>query len=164
MGEIRVRLGQGPEAEAACRRASSLVEPLAEGTEDASKYREELAAAQSNLGSIYHRAERTAEAEAAYRRATEILGPLAEEGSRLHSQHLLCITLGGLAKLSNQTGRPAEAEAAWGRAAPIPESLILKHPAGDKYRLCLAQHRIGVGYFHENDGQPGRSEAEAACR
>jgi serine/threonine-protein kinase len=163
VGNIRTRLGQHGEAEAAYRRALELYAGLAADFPAVPEYRLELAIAHNNLGNLLKDTGRLREAEAAYHDALVIYKPLADEFPAVPRYRLeLANTHNNLGYLLAVTGRLKEAEAAYHDALALFQPLADEFPAVPRYRQNLATSHNSLGLLLGDTGRP--QEAEAAHR
>jgi serine/threonine protein kinase/Tfp pilus assembly protein PilF len=161
VGNIRARLGQHAEAEAAYVRARELYAHLAAEFPAVPQYRRDLAGTHDNLGRLLQDTGRMKEAAAAHREALEIRKALAAEFPDVpqHRQDL-AMTHNNLGALLYNTGRPPEAEAALREALAIQKALAADYPGVPRYRQDVALTHNNLGWLLYNTGRP--KEAEAA--
>jgi serine/threonine-protein kinase len=163
VGNIRYRLGQHAEAEAAYRRALELHAGLAGDFPTAPPYRQELAQTHLKLGNMLMQTGRPREAEATYREAQAVQRSLAADFPDVPQyRHELAITHNNLGNLWQEVGRSKEAEAAYREAQAVQKSLAADFPAVPQYRRELAITHNNLGTLLARTGRP--QEAEAAHR
>jgi serine/threonine-protein kinase len=160
-GNIRRRLGQNAEAEAAYRRAQELYAALANDFPAVALYRLELAVTQANLGVLLKDTGRAPQAEAAYRDALAVLKALAADFPAVPGYRLeLARTHKHLGWLLAITGRAQEAEAGYQDALAVCQRLTADFPAEAGYRQELAASYQILAMLLGETGRP--KEAEAA--
>jgi tetratricopeptide (TPR) repeat protein len=166
IGQIRRRLGQRDEAEAAFRQSQSLYAQLIVEHPNEPGYRHGLAQTHQAIGGLLALpGSWSAEAEAAYEHAQKILEKLVEEFpavpeylSDLGACHL---ALGHLLKVTERRG---EAEKAYKRALEVFEKLADEsHAPEDRYALSLGHNSLGglLGEWGRPDGEKHFREAAA---
>jgi serine/threonine protein kinase/Tfp pilus assembly protein PilF len=163
VGDIRQRLGQHGEAEAAYRQAVELYARLAADFPAAPEYRHGLAATHNNLGLLLMDTGRPQEAESAFRDALELREALAADFPAV-PQHRLeqAKSYNNLGLLLKDSGRPQAAEAAYRAALDLQKALAADFPNVPNYRMDLARTRLNLGLLLMDTGRP--KEAEAAHR
>jgi serine/threonine-protein kinase len=163
VGNIRARLGEHGEAEAALRRALELYDRLGADFPAVPRYRQDLAGTHSNLGNLLADTGRQQEAEAAYRDALVVQkGLVAEFPALPEYRQELARTHNNLGALLWGTGRLKEAEAAYRDAGDLFRRLAADLPAVPRYRRELALTHNNLGVLLKDTGRP--KEAEAAYR
>jgi tetratricopeptide (TPR) repeat protein len=163
VANIRRRLGQHQEAEAAYRRAGELYARLAADFPAVPQYRHDLAATHNNLGIQLKDTGRHTEAEGAFRDALVIQTALADDFPDVpRYRKQLANAHNNLGALLAETGRAQEAEAAWRDARDLRKGLAADFPAVPEYRQDLAQTHGNLGIVLQGTGRP--KEAEAAYR
>jgi serine/threonine-protein kinase len=163
VGNIRVRLGQLPEAEAAFRRAGELYRSLASDFPAGPQYRQQGALAHNNLGILLKDTGHLKEAEAAYREALDIQQRLAADFPVVPEYRRdLAGTHNNLGILLNDTGRMQEAEAAYRDSLAIKKQLAADFPDVPQHRRNLALSYDNLGILLLETGRP--KDAEAAYR
>jgi tetratricopeptide (TPR) repeat protein/predicted Ser/Thr protein kinase len=163
VGNIRERLGQHAEAEAAYRRAQQVSTSLAADFPAVAGYRLDVARSHANLAKLLQTTGRLKEAEAAYHDALEICKPLATDFPEVPQYRQDLASSGtNLALLLANTSRPKEAEAAYRNALEIRKQLVRDFPAVPQYRQDLGRSHLNLGILLKATGRP--KEAEAAFR
>jgi serine/threonine-protein kinase len=163
VGNIRYRLGQHKEAEAAYRRAQDLYANLAADFPTAPEYRQVLARSHNNLGALLSRTGRPQEAEAAYRDALALREQLAADFPAVAGyREELAQSLNSVGNLLADTGRPQQAEAAYRDALAVQRQLATEFPTLPQYRQGLAMSYNNLGELLRSRGRP--QQAEAAYR
>jgi serine/threonine-protein kinase len=161
VGQIREKLGQHAEAEAAYRRALELWAHLAEDFPAEPQYRQQLARSYSNLGNLLQNKGRAQEAEAAYHDALQLQKGLAADFPNVPQYRFeLARSHNNLAILLKDTGHPKPAEAAYRDALQLQKRLTDDLPNLPQYRLELAMSHNNLGNLLSDTGRP--KEAEAA--
>jgi tetratricopeptide (TPR) repeat protein len=151
IGNIRLRLGQTAEAEAAYDRGRDLYERLAADFPGVPGYRLELARCHNNLGITLAATGREKEAEGAYRAALAIFQRLAADFPAVPEyRQSLAISHDSLGKLLRTTGREKEAERAYRDALVLRKELVADFPTLPDYRRELAVAHDSLGnLLHE---------------
>jgi tetratricopeptide (TPR) repeat protein len=162
VGNIRSRLAQHPEAEAAYRRAGELFAKLAADFPAVPAYRQNLAGSLTNLGIPLAAMGRRQEAEVVYREALALQQQLAAEfPTEPAYRQELATSHNNLGNLLRVTRRAKDAEAAWRDALAIRKQLVADFPAVPQYRLDLAVSHLNLGAWLKQAADR-RREAETA--
>ncbi len=137
-GDIRRLLGQYKEAEQAFNSAIALFEPLTKDAPAVPLYRQDLAAAYANLGSLLKETDRQADAAKAYQEArtwqqqlVEQSDPETNEGKVYRQQ--LAATSHSLAQVQQVQGHPDEALVLLRQALDLQEELCQEHPTPEPF-------------------------------
>ena len=137
-GDIRRLLGQYKEAEQAFNSAIALFEPLTKSAPAVPLYRQDLAAAYVNLGSLLKEMDRQADAAKAYqdastwqRQLVEQSDPETNEGKVYRQQ--LAATSHNLAQVQQVQGHPDDALVLLRQALDLQEELCQEHPTPAPY-------------------------------
>jgi tetratricopeptide (TPR) repeat protein len=121
-------------------------------------YRRDLAAANSDLGTVLRRLEKYAEAEAAYRQAIALREKLvAEAGARPRHHQELARSYDNLGIVLAELRKPEEAETAFRQALSHQAKLADSSPEAAEYRLELATTRFHLGNLFRLQGRPDQA-------
>jgi eukaryotic-like serine/threonine-protein kinase len=145
VGAIQQKLGRTGDAEAAYRRAMTILEKPKAGSPSAPQYRRELAMSQANLGRLLWETGRPQEAEVGYRQAITLLEKLDNSSTEPECQRELALTHNHLAILLEGIDRPVEAEPHHRRAIALLEELTADAPSLPEYRNQLAASLESTG-------------------
>jgi tetratricopeptide (TPR) repeat protein len=163
VGEVRYRLGEQEQAEAAFREGLGLYASLAADFPDRTEYRQGLAAGQSHLGTLLFATGRHEDAQAAYTRALELYQQLAvEEPTDVQIRRGLASTHNQLAGLLQATGHLKEAEKAYAAGLGEQRRLAADFPLRPEVRHELGRSHDNLGALLHNTGR--LKEAEEAYR
>jgi serine/threonine protein kinase/Flp pilus assembly protein TadD len=163
VGQIRLRLGQAKDAEAAYRRSQELYAQLAADSPNRPNYRQALVKSHNGLGSLLNYTGRPKEAEKAYRTALALSQELAANFStRPEYSRDLAMTQTNLGSLLKDTDRFKEAKAAYDAALALYHQLAAKFPKRPDYRWELAIAHNNLGLLLADTGR--FLDAEAAYR
>jgi eukaryotic-like serine/threonine-protein kinase len=163
VGNIRSKLGQMADAEAAYRRAVEVFAPLTADSPSVPQYRQSLAETHDNLGALLQFTGRPKEAETDYRDALALEKQLAADFPTVPDyRRNLAAFQGNLGLLLRSTGRLKDAEIAYRDALAIGKQLAADFPTVPKYRLDLAYTHASLGDLLRAMARP--KEAEAVCR
>jgi serine/threonine protein kinase/tetratricopeptide (TPR) repeat protein len=146
VGEIRERLGEWKDAEAAWERSRQLYAELVADFPDVPMYRQDLARVHQSLGNLYGFTGRMPEAEGALRQARTIYRSLAAAFPDLPAyQQDLTRNLISLGVLFKNLDRLGEAEEVYGQARDISKQLADLFPSERRYQDELAQTHLNLG-------------------
>jgi serine/threonine protein kinase len=162
VGDIRIRLGDMREAEAACGRSVTLYERLAAAAPSVPAYRQALAKSCNSLGFVLRVTGRPAEAEAAYRRALALRDELLTAAPGPGARGELAETLHDYGLLLSGTGRRAEAEPMNRRGLDLLRDSAAGQSDRPADRHRLAQFSINLGDILYHTGR--KPEAEPCYR
>jgi tetratricopeptide (TPR) repeat protein len=160
VGNIRDKLGQYAEAEAALRRAQEHWARLVADWPGVPAHLDGLAGSRDMLGNVLMKMGRPKLAEAAYRDALEIQKRLAADFPAVPQfRQDLAMSHNNLGVVLRETGRPKDVEAAHRDALEIQKRLAADFPAVPQYRRELAQSHINLGVLLRDTGRPKLAEA-----
>jgi serine/threonine-protein kinase len=163
VGDIRERLGEHADAEAAYRQGLALQQRVAAEHLEEPEDRALLALSHTRLGALLTGLGRRADAEAAYRQALPILQRLVEEYPRRPVyQQALAVCQNKRGALLRDLGQRLEAEAAFRQAVKVLERLAREDPTHAGYRVVLAQSHNHLGSLLRSWNRS--DEAEQAIR
>ena len=163
VGNIRSKLGQMADAEAAYRRAFQVFALLAADFPAEPSYRQDLARTHQNLGRLLQTTGRAKEAEASLRDALAIQKQLAADFPTVPGyRENLARFKNSLGLIMAHTDRPNEAEAAYRDAQALNKQLVAEFPTVPGYRQQLAGNHNNLGLLLKTMGRP--KEAEGAYR
>ena len=163
VGNIRHKLGQMADAEAAYRHAVEVFALLAADFPNVPEYRQEFAKTHGSLGNLLQTTGRPKEAEAAYREALTIQKQLAADFPAVPPyRQNLANTHGNLGTVLHRTGRPKEAEVAYRDALALQKQLAADFRTVPAYQKDLAINHLNLGVMLESTGR--LKEAEVANR
>jgi serine/threonine protein kinase len=144
VGNIRQKLGQAAEAEAAYLRADNAYDRLVADFPAVPQYRQELASCRNNLDVLFIDTGRVSEAERSYRSALMLDQQLADEFPTVPAyRKQVAGCHNNLGVLFRKTGRAHEAEDAYQCALALQQRLADEFPA-------VTEHRQDVGKSHYN--------------
>jgi tetratricopeptide (TPR) repeat protein len=155
-GDIRAKLGQSSDAEAAYARAVELYQRLSDELPLESAYRLALAKAHCARGGTLRQVARLKDAESAYQQALALHEQLVSEAStQWEYRYELAGTLLAYAELLRQSGRASEAVKLYRRGLDVVQRQPQRTPAA-LYRLGQLHVRLGsLLYYlgHDADGE-----------
>jgi tetratricopeptide (TPR) repeat protein len=159
VGQIRARLGQHREAEAAYRRALELGGRLAADFPAVPLYRQKLASAHKYLGVLLAGTGREKEAEQAYRDALAMQRPLTEDFPAVPQYRLELASIhNNLGNLLEDASREKEADLAYRDALALYQPLADEYPTVAVYRQEMAATYSNLGILLANTSRPKQSE------
>jgi tetratricopeptide (TPR) repeat protein len=146
VGNIRYRLGQHREAEAAYRRSQEVYAPLVADFPSSAEYRRELAQSHNNLAVLLLETGRIKEAKQGFDDALQMRAKLAAEFPA-DSRHNwdLAQSHNNLGILRQVLNKPAEGVAAFHDAVTLQKQLVIDNPAASQYRQDLARSYNNLG-------------------
>jgi tetratricopeptide (TPR) repeat protein/tRNA A-37 threonylcarbamoyl transferase component Bud32 len=160
VGDIEQLLGHHTEAEKAHHQSIETLAHLVEDFPGGADYAWDLAASHQHLGRLYNSAGQLQQAETAFRQALEIAEKQVRENpeDRQH-QPDLATSYGLLGRLCCNRGwvKPAEAEAALGKAFAIWDRLAAEHQADGGYQYELAVSYDDLGVFYRATEKPDQA-------
>jgi tetratricopeptide (TPR) repeat protein len=160
VGNIRQKLGQASDAEAAYRGSRELFQRLAADFSSVLSYRQDLAGCYNNLGNLLADTGRLKEAEAVYREALAVKKQLAAEfPNRPDIGKDLAGSYNNLGKLLADTRQPKEAETAFREALALLKQLTADFPTRADLRRLLAGSHGNLGVLLEATGDLQKAEA-----
>jgi serine/threonine protein kinase/tetratricopeptide (TPR) repeat protein len=163
IGNIRAKLGQLADAEAAYRRSADLCAHLAADFTSRHGYRQNLATSYNSLGALLAATARRREAEATFRAALAIRKQLAAELPDVPAYGwAVAGSYTNLGAVLKDSGRPTDAEAAYRAALAIRKHLAADFRADASDRQDWAKNHHDLGLLLADTGRP--KEAEAAYR
>jgi tetratricopeptide (TPR) repeat protein/tRNA A-37 threonylcarbamoyl transferase component Bud32 len=147
------------EAEAAYRKAETLLADVTRSSPSAPSARTALARCRSQIGALLYRTGRSPEALAAYRLARADQELLATTpGATNTSRRDLANTIDWIGILLSDTGKPSEAE--FREAMALRQKLVDENPADIEFLNFLAISHNNLGIFLSNMGKLSESEIE----
>jgi serine/threonine-protein kinase len=159
VGQIRARLGQHAQAEAAYRRALELGARLTADFPAVPQHRQQLASSHKHLGILLARTGREKEAEQAYRDALAIQKPLTEDFPAAAQYRLELGSIhNNLANLLEDASRAKEAEQAYRAALALYQPLAQEFPSAPVYRQEMAATYNNLGILLMNTSRVQESE------
>jgi serine/threonine protein kinase len=157
VGEIRTRLGEARDAQAALRRSCELYAELA--ADGSPEFRERLAHTYVNLGGSLQVSGDFDPAGEAYTQALIIRRRLAEEfPTRPEHRRNVAICHRNLTSLYRVSGRAAAAEEEAGKAIAILEGLVAGYPGNLDYRTGLADAFNNLGVVFKTSVRSAEAE------
>jgi serine/threonine-protein kinase len=160
VGDIRQRLGEYQDAEAAYQKATDLFQQLATDFPATAEHRRNVANSQNNLGVLLQRQGRYQEAEAAHRRAIELQEPVATlPGSVAKSRQELARSYLNLGSPLQSLAKHAEAEDAYRHAWDLQEQLMTEFPEEAGYRPDFAANGNNLAVVLNTLGKGADAEA-----
>jgi tetratricopeptide (TPR) repeat protein/tRNA A-37 threonylcarbamoyl transferase component Bud32 len=161
VGNIRRRLGQLKEAEAAYRASQERYARLATDFPAVPAYRQRLAQSHNNLGVLLAEAGRLKEAAGEYRQAEDLYQQLAHDFPAVPEYRQdLAGNHANLGNLLQNTGRLKEAAGEYRQARDLQRQLAHDFPAVPAYRRDLAITHTNLGILLANTGRAQEAEAE----
>jgi serine/threonine-protein kinase len=159
IGNIRYRLGQNNEAEAAYRRSQQLFASLAADFPTAPEYRLGLAQSHTSLGQVQRATGHLKEAEASWREALDISKQLAEAFPALPQyRQELANTYHDLGLLLMQLDRLEEAETAFRASLDLRNALAADFPAVPQHRQAYARSHLNLASLLRARHRPKEAE------
>jgi tetratricopeptide (TPR) repeat protein/tRNA A-37 threonylcarbamoyl transferase component Bud32 len=159
VGNIRSRLGQLAQAEAAYRTSQEGFAHLAADFPAVPAYRQELALGHNNLGALLQATGRAKEAEGEYRQALDLYRRLADDSPAVPAyRQEQARSHNNLGALLQATGRAKEAEGEYRMALDLYQRLADGFPAVPAYRQELAASYNNLGNLLDNTGRAPEAE------
>jgi tetratricopeptide (TPR) repeat protein len=162
LGQINEQLGRRGESQAAYEKALALHTALADEAPGEPRYRHLMAAdLAKGLAVLHGNGNRFAEAEAPLLKARAILEPLAAgHADRAEYQADLADCYDNLGHVWQQTGRPDQAEEAYGLSLKIRQRLARERPEDQQYQDKLAASHNNLAVLYERTKRADRAEGE----
>jgi serine/threonine-protein kinase len=160
VGNLRVKLGQTAEAQAALERSRDLYTRLGAENPSVTAYRESLGAVHQKLANLLKESGRFEQAEAVYQEALAIQERLAADFPSVPSyRQNVAILYNNWGDFYRQIGRPRQAEAAHRGALDVHQRLMTDFPTVPTYRRELARSHCSLAIVLAATGRPLDSEA-----